>query len=109
MIRFVTTNAPALLKAVKAAIDAGHIETWSYDGDGDFTHTPPQWRSRAWLRPAIKADALEFGLLKPQGAVITREIYAIYHGRFVEMMLVHFDDRFDSAIASALTRSPDNF
>ena len=41
-IRIETTNARALLLAVREAINKGHIGTWSYDSDGDFTHTPDQ-------------------------------------------------------------------
>ena len=41
MAVIVKTGDPAgLLKKIKKAIDDKHIETWSYDSDGDFTHTP---------------------------------------------------------------------
>jgi hypothetical protein len=34
------TNTPqALLNDFKKKIDEGHVVTWSYDKDGDFTHT----------------------------------------------------------------------
>lgn len=31
-----------------------------------------------------------------------KEIYGIYHGRFIEMLLSHFDDSFSNASATAL-------
>lgn len=46
-IKFETSNSTALLAAFKKAIDDGKVVTWSYDGDGDFTHTPPQWNKKA--------------------------------------------------------------
>jgi len=38
---------------------------------------------------------------------MTKLIYGIYHGRFIEMMLVHFDLDFSKAFATALTEEPD--
>ena len=38
-----------LLSTFKKAIDDGHVKTWSYDTVGDFTHTPDQWKYKAWL------------------------------------------------------------
>lgn len=40
MAIIIKTSAPAeLLAAIKKEIDEEKIETWSYDSDGDFTHT----------------------------------------------------------------------
>jgi hypothetical protein len=105
-----TASPNALLTAIKHAIDEKHVETWSYDDDGDFTHTPTQWKNRAWLRPKVETGALRFGLLGQQGVAMTKLIYGVYHGRFIEMLLAHFDESFSIAKASARTDSSvDNF
>jgi hypothetical protein len=39
------TNVPQALLNDFKKIDEGHVVTWSCDRDGDFTHTPDQWRS----------------------------------------------------------------
>jgi hypothetical protein len=36
-IRIYCVNPANLLAAIKKGIDEKHIETWSYDKDGDFT------------------------------------------------------------------------
>jgi hypothetical protein len=95
-------KARALLAAVKAEIDAGNVTTWEYDSDGDFTHSPPQWRHKAWLRPVIEPGKIIFKILTPKGQKMSRAVYAVYHGRFAEMLLTHFDVRFDQIIATAL-------
>jgi hypothetical protein len=41
-IYFGTDDPDKLLFTFKKAIDEGHIATWSYDKDGDFTHTAAQ-------------------------------------------------------------------
>jgi hypothetical protein len=108
-IHFKTTTPKKLLAAYKKAIDDGHVKTWSYDSDGDFTHTAEQWVRRAWLRPKIiEGEELVLHLVKPKGADITSVLYAVYHGRFVESMLRHCDTLFSNAIASALPEAGDN-
>lgn len=100
-IRVSTAQPSALLAAIKKAIDQKKVETWSYDSDGDFTHTPPQWNQKAWLRPSVQSGALVLNILNPRGVQITKLVYGVYHGRFIEMLLTHFDDNFIDASASA--------
>ena len=85
----------------------GEIDTWSYNSDGDFTHTPPQWIHKAWLRPSTKADSLRLTIVSPRSKNISREVYAVYHGRFIEMLLALFDQLFAEAVASALPEQGD--
>jgi hypothetical protein len=104
----VETAAPkALLAAIRKAIDQKHIETWHYDADGDFTHSATQWNRKAWLRPSIYGNSLALSILPPQNGAISAEVYAIYHGRFIEMLLAHFDQSFAQAYASAVPTSAD--
>jgi hypothetical protein len=107
MIEFKSSLPQQLLSNIKKAIDAGTIATWKYDSDGDFTHTPDQWRSKAWLRPQVINGVLRFTILIPASTLRSCEVYAVYHGRFIEMMLAHFDKSFDNVAASALLSAPD--
>ena len=91
-----------LIAAVKTAIGEGRIDTWRFDDDGDFTHAPDQWRLKAWLRPNVADDRVTFWILSPKGVQMSRLVYAIYHGRFIEMLLGHFDKSFSRAVATAL-------
>ena len=102
-IHFKTTTPKKLLTAYKKAVDDGHIKTWSYDNDGDFTHTADQWIRNAWLRPKIvEGTELVFYILKPKDVQLSSLVYAVYHGRFIESMLTHCDTLFSDARASAL-------
>lgn len=97
-----TKNPAVLLAKIKQLISQGHIRTWSCDDEGDFTHTPEQWRGKAWLRPKQQPDRLRLHII---ASGITREVFAIYHGRFVEMLIKHVPEYFDSA---AGTPNPSN-
>jgi hypothetical protein len=108
MLTFETTTPNKLLAEFKKAIDDGKVKTWSYDGEGDFTHTPEQWRGKAWLRPVVATGRLTMKFLGKKSEVTTKEVYGIYHGRFIESMLVHCDGLFTQGYASALPTGVDS-
>ena len=101
-LHFVTQEPAELLAVIKKAITEGKIVTWSCDQDGDFTHTAAQWKNKAWLRPRVRTGELVMNILGSRNQVMTKEVYAIYHGRFVEMVLAHADRYFTTATASAM-------
>jgi len=91
MAVYVKTNNPRdLLQQIIEYINKGKIETWSVDSDGDFTHNPDQWNKKAWLRPYIEQERLVFGLIGNSNVPMTNNLYSVYHGRFIEMLLTHF-------------------
>lgn len=99
MLNVSTSTPNGLLAKIKSAIDHRHVVTWSYDKDGDFTRTPTQWSQKAWLRPRIGPGGLTFTLISNHQVPLTTEVYGVYHGRFVEMLLAHFSKDFSSASA----------
>jgi hypothetical protein len=105
---FITDTPNKLLTAFKKAIDDGHVVTWSYDKDGDFTHTTQQWSGLAWLRPAAEVGRLVMNIIPPKSSKISTEVYAIYHGRFIESMLAHCDNLFTVGQATAMAQSGDS-
>lgn len=106
-----TTDPSGLLKKIKKAIDDEKVVTWSYDSDGDFTHVTSnnQWKGKAWLRPHVKDGYLHMAILGKKDEKLSSEVYAVYHGRFAEMVLVHFDNSFTTATATAGKSGNDNF
>ena len=88
-ISFLSNNPAKLLKDFKEKIDDGEIVTWSYDKDGDFTHTPDQWKRRAWLTPIEESDRLRFNIIGSKTYELTWTVYSVYHGRFMESMIRH--------------------
>lgn len=106
-VYFLTPDPKALLATFKKKIDEEAIVTWSYDSDGDFTHTTEQWSKKAWLRPRLLSGKLALYTICPKGKTITTVIYAIYHGRFIESMLAHCDKFFSQGYASAMPEGED--
>lgn len=104
-----TTNPSGLLASIKKSIDTKKIETWSYDSDGYFTHTPEQWKFKAWFKAKEYQGELRFGIFAPKDTNMSKMIYGLYHGRFIEMLLIHFDTDFSDVMATAQQTEPDYF
>ena len=102
-----TEKPQLLLDKIYKAIDEEKIKTWSYDKEGDFTHVTPdkQWVNKAWLSPDALSNEkeLRFKILKPKDKILSDEVNGVYHGRFIEMLLVHFDK--DINLVSTIPRS----
>src|ERR1022692_170955 len=102
-VHFKTSTPKKLLATYKKSIDDGHVKTWSYDDDGDFTHTAEQWSKKAWFRPKISVgEELIFYILTPKDTNLSSAIYAVYHGRFIESILRNCDALFELGCASAM-------
>ncbi len=106
-VYFLTNQPEVLLAEFKKKIDNGHVVTWSYDQQGDFTHTADQWKYLAWLRPVIKQEKLMMCIVKNKKKLLTPAIYGVYHGRFIEGMLTHCDKLFSQGIATAMPTADD--
>ena len=100
-----TKNPQKLIKLLNEAIENQEILTWNVDQDGDYTITRDQWRYHAWFRPReIKKDELIFGIVQSRKYSMTRNLYGIYHGRFVATLLSHFDELMDDITVSPLLK-----
>lgn len=97
-----TADPRSFVALINAAITAGRVKTWIRDPDGDYTHFANQWEFKAWMRASVGDGSVTFNIIGSQKFKMTREIYAVYHGRFIEMLLAHFDENFESAQATAL-------
>lgn len=96
-----TSKPKALLAKLYTLIDEKKIETWQYDEEKDFFHVPDQWQGEGWLRPSIAPGLLIFGLIGRRNVPMKKVIYAVYHGRFIEMLLTHADENFSVVSATA--------
>lgn len=87
-----TSDPNGLLVDIKKKIDDHEIDTWSYDEDNDFTHDVPQWARKAWIRPyIIEAECqIVFAMVGRKGVVMTKEVYSLFQGRFMEMLLKYY-------------------
>ena len=101
-VKVICSDPTGLLAKIKSAIKEKKVETWIVDQDGDFSHSPDQWKWQAWLRPSVGQGLITFSILGRKDAKMSKVVYAVYHGRFAEMLLSHFDDQFTNVEATAL-------
>lgn len=101
-VKAFTSSPQQLLNEINAAIRAGKVTTWQLDSDGDITHCPAQWKNRAWFRPVVEQDKLLFSIIARKDVRMSSEVYAVYHGRLIEMLLAHFDKKFTTASSTAM-------
>ena len=101
-VRLFTTDPKKLLEEIKRQIKKGEIQTWSVNTKDEFTHTTHdgQWKNKAWMRPKICDDRLLLNIIRPRGGSIPRPVYAVYHGRFIEMAIEHVSKLFTGARAT---------
>lgn len=107
MIQIITANKVGLFDALRKRIADGEIPEWEVDDQGDFTYANAAWRRRAWMRPKKTTSGIRVNIVGVQGAAVDRETYAVFHGRFLEMLLEHFDQMFEEATATALGTASD--
>lgn len=107
-----TKTSPSWIIAdIREKIKAKLVDTWICDEDGDFTHSPDQWVYHAWLRPEAKDgdNKLSFWFLGNNKETMTKRMYGIYHGRFMEMLLTYYDDFIDDIKITSQKYGKDNF
>lgn len=92
----INRDAHFFINNLNEKIQREEIQTWSQDDDGDYTHTPLQWQSKAWMRAHFSSGYIIFGIVSSRKYPLTKELYAVYHGRFAEMLLAHFDELIES-------------
>lgn len=98
-----TTKPRGFVASICHVIDEGHIDTWTYENHEDkiyFTHSAQQWNRRAYLRPNEGRGLVTFNVIKPKSKPVSRFVFAIYEGRFIEMLVAHFPTSFTLAAAT---------
>lgn len=107
MIEIRTNNPQQFVDSINQAIREKRIVTWSVDSEGDYTLTQDQWVCKAWMTPKIEQNAtniLRFGIIESKKHKLTKSIYGIFHGRFAEMLLTHFDRDIETLEISPLLK-----
>lgn len=110
MIEIRTADPHNLVERINEAISKNQIITWSVDADGDYTHTLEQWKNCAWMRCRYEINdptLLRFVIVEPLNKKLSKAVYGVYHGRFAEMLLTHFDTLITSLYISPLLTQHD--
>lgn len=108
-ITIYTSTPRKLSRLLKIAIESGIVGTWTVDGDGDYTPNDDFLGEKGWLTISeIKAhEALILGLIGRKYVTMTTGEYALFHTRFAELLLTHFDSLFHKIEISAYPTSQD--
>ncbi len=109
MITISTSKPDQLLKDIYEAIRHGNITTWEATSHGSLTYTAlsGRWKNKAWFKPSVDTNSLNFNIIRPQGSKVSKHVYAVYHGRFSEMLLAYFDASMKSIYLTALAGDDD--
>ena len=94
MITITTKNAPKqLVEKINAFIKNKRITTWDIDNENDYILNLDEYRYKAWMSidDRIEGYTLHFCIIESRKYAMTKEIYAVYHTRFAEMLLEYFD------------------
>jgi hypothetical protein len=106
MAMMVFTSRPRALKnMIEKALAAGDLKTWSQEAEGAIVHdtSSGQWVDSAKLYLEIIPDtALLVRIEGPSSENMKVSSYAVYLGRFAEMLLTHFDKSFSMIQIGAL-------
>lgn len=97
-----TRQPKVLLNRLNESINNGSILTWQVDAEGDYTIERMQWRCHAWFRPYVRNELLAFGIIQSSNFPMTRQLYGVFHGRFVATLLSHFDDMMEDIEVTTL-------
>lgn len=81
------------LKNFFKCIKEGTISTWKHDNNSNISISNSKWYGKAWFGFYLKDDEIGCGLIAPHNAIITREIYGVYHGRLIATLLANFDSQ----------------
>jgi hypothetical protein len=107
MIQITTESTTELFDAIRERVRSLRIQEWIIDDDDDLTYASAPWKNLAWMRIRKTTSGLRVNIIGNDEYDITREIYAIYHARFIEMLLTNFEELFESAEATALATKSD--
>lgn len=97
---------------IRDLIDEKKLLNWEYDVEGDFTLSSVQWRNKAWFRiykDEKNPNSIKFGIIGRKEQSMGRTLYAVYHGRFAEMLLSHFDRKISNMEITPMKDLIDSF
>lgn len=83
-----TMHPQEIVDAIKTLIDERELTPWEYDEDGDM-YIPNVF---VWIHPQVLPNRLDFYVVGRNDMDMSLEEYAVVHGKFIEMLLLHFPE-----------------
>jgi hypothetical protein len=108
---FLTRDPEALLKRFDDAVMGRRLPGWERKslniGEFVYTHASPQWRGKAWFKPAIQADRLAFHIFTAKRGKDLWPVYGHYHGQLLQTFLTNFRAAFQLAQTTPMPAGSD--
>jgi hypothetical protein len=101
IIKAISKNPQKLINAIDKAIKDEDLKTWiivhNDKNENLYSHSPDQWNEKAIFKPHIYDDYVSFIMTwwKKNGEP-DQETKGYILGRFIEILMVHFTNHFDS-------------
>jgi hypothetical protein len=105
-VTIATPDAQLLRKKILAKLEQQAVVGWGNHGQS-FTLTSPEWSGKAWVRAFPEPGQLVLGLVPAEGVEMSKELYAVYQARLIEMLLTHFQGEMSSLEVTAAVSYPD--
>jgi len=100
MITVRTTNPNNIYQGIIRGIQNGSIDTWKIVTVGNlvyFTHdtTNKQWLNKSYMKAGTDSHGnLIFHVIRNNENSFDQNIFAVYQGRFIQMLVSHFPNSF---------------
>lgn len=91
-------NPRQIVTQFRENVTNGNIPTWIIDSDGDFSVANPKWRNKAWFHIHVDEKSIGFGIISSRTHRLTKELYAVYHGRLATCLLAYFDEQISGLV-----------
>lgn len=96
-LKIFTHTPTALLADIKKAINDKKVKTWSYNAKNEFDHTADNWSGLCAFTVTVHDGYLHCTAAYPAGQTkwANDAVYGVYQGRFTEMLMNHFNSKFE--------------
>ena len=103
-LQVITDDPKRLLEELLRALGAGEVPGWKLGRKGLIRKKGGKHAKLASLSPHVVDERVVINIVvaADDAGPDPRKLYAAYHGRFVQMLLGSFRDRFHSVIVSAM-------
>lgn len=97
-IEIYTTKGANLVAEIFSAVENEDVKTWVVRKDANntkyLTHKPEQWYDKALFNIVSTSDRVSISITWWKDKEPTEDIKGYYMGRFTELLLVNFKDKF---------------
>ncbi|MGC4004673.1 MAG: hypothetical protein QM811_16765 [Pirellulales bacterium] len=96
-----------LIDALENASQEGDLKEWRLTSKKRYTLNAEKLRNKAFFSATVSDDYVVFNIRPGIGLRLANTTYAIYHGHFIQLLLMNFDDMISTISCTALADDND--